>query len=144
MKHPHNPYFGDSPQDPQPHRGAGGFPGAEPLSPAHPAERRDLAALDGDTYPLVRPGLILKDFGHVSVIFDSVTSEKLKLSRDSARLLLLCDGKRTVPEICAEYGRTALDRGAPAASQARQLLEDLFERGVLLPGRTRKATGRIA
>jgi hypothetical protein len=142
MKHAANPDFSDLSEDTPAQASASYFPEAETISPSPVSAIRDLTGLDGETCPLVRPGLVLKDYGPVSVVVDSVTSEKLKLSRDSARLLLLCDGKRTIPEICAEYGRTASHRAASGACDPREILGAFFERGVLLPGRSQRAAGR--
>jgi len=91
--------------------------------------------LDFPVYPVMRPGLLMRELGDSLAIQDPITLDTHSLNETAVALLLLCDGLRSIQEICAEYiARFALDCRT-AMADVRRVVGDLVEKKVLLAPR---------
>jgi hypothetical protein len=85
-----------------------------------------------NTYPSLRPGLLLRELGDSLAIHDPLTLDTHSLNEAAASILLLCNGIRNLSEIAAEYsGRYNLPRGS-ARSDTMRIIGELLDKKVLI------------
>ena len=93
----------------------------------------DDACTAQNTFPSIRPGMILRELGEHLTVHDPMINDTHRFNRSAAAILVLCNGGKNVLEISAEYSKLYfLDQGASLADVQRIVVE-LIEKKVVVP-----------
>lgn len=106
---------------------------------APPGWRDPPSILDFPIRPAHRPGLRFRTLGRTLSVHDPETLDTHGLNETAAPIFLLCDGLRSVREICAAYARIFELDGEAAAADVRRILSELFEKKILVARRAEGA-----